>query len=153
MSETDSKSERRRAERKDNRTEMLMGASRTVVSNLSPTGAFVAILAGLQPGDAFSFELALDGDGGVPVKGKAHVKWTDPGVGVGVEFDLSPADRERVEAYLAQLEESEGVETVIPDEEYDPPRGSSRRTIAVGSQDPDGFTKVWFRYLPPDETS
>ena len=65
--------ERREHERNDNRIEMALGSSRTSVSNLSRGGAFVSILAGLRPGDSFSFELALDEQEDRPVRGRAIV--------------------------------------------------------------------------------
>ncbi len=145
--------ERRMSTRKDDRAEMVMGSSRTPISNLSVSGAFVAVLAGLRPDDSFSFELALDSQDPEPVKGRAVVRWADPGVGVGVQFDLGPDDKERLARYLDQLEEEGRTHGASPpDPSYDPPRSSTRRTIAIGTEDPDGFTRVWFRYLPPDKS-
>ena len=81
--------ERRQSARRSDRTEMAFGASASALSNLSPDGAFVSVLAGLHPEDSFSFELDIDGDGVAPVRGRAVVVWVDPGVGAGVRFDLA----------------------------------------------------------------
>jgi hypothetical protein len=100
----DSDSDRRKHRRKADRAEMLFGSGRTSVSNLSLSGAYVSILAGLNQGDNFSFELELDDDTRRPVRGRAVVVWTDPGVGAGVRFELSLEEHARLATYLQELD-------------------------------------------------
>ncbi len=145
---TDAPQERRASSRTAQTAEMLLGSSRAPISNLSRTGAFVAILTGLQPGDGFRFELPLETHGSI--SGRAVVQWTDPGVGVGVRFELTGADADRLADYLKQLDTGDAI-VVEPDPNYDPPRRSARRTIAVGSSQAGGPTRVWFHYLPPSD--
>jgi hypothetical protein len=147
----DPASDRRQHARKADRAEMSLSSSRTYVSNLSLNGAFVSILSGLHRADSFAFELALDDFEEQPVRGRAVVMWTDPGVGAGVRFDLSDEERERLARYLEQL----GVPPGPPESEaeeatYDIPR-RSRRTVALGPDNPTGDTRVWFTYLQPKE--
>lgn len=134
---------------------MYLGSSRSAVSNLSMNGAYVSILSGLHADDTFSFELALGGQEHRAVVGRAVVVWTDPGVGVGVRFDLSDEEKVRLAGYLEELAGGEGeadpaVAEVGDTTEYETPRGS-RRTVAVGPGKSGGASKVWFRYFPPDE--
>jgi len=134
---------------------MYLGSSCSAVSNLSMNGAYVSILSGLHTDDTFSFELALDEQEDDAVTGKAVVVWTDPGVGVGVRFELAEDQKVRLAGYLEEL----AAEEVQPDAalagepdtaKYDPPR-KSRRTVAVGPSTEGGQSKVWFRYFPPDK--
>jgi hypothetical protein len=146
--------DRRKHARNENRVEMFLGASCSAVSNLSMDGAFVSILSGLHPGDTFSFELAPEEQEMALVRGKAVVVWTDPGVGVGVRFELTKEEEGRLADYLEELT---GVRQQVrrppPEaEDYDVPR-RSRRTVAVGPTSPGGESKVWIRYLPPDESA
>lgn len=149
MSDAPTKGDRRRHARRENRAEMFLGSSASAVSNLSMEGAYVSVLSGLHPDDTFSFELALDGQEQQAVRGKAVVVWTDPGVGVGVRFELSEEEKERLSGYLDELA-GEGAKVVEPPKEadYDPPR-ASRRTVAVGPGRKGGDSKVWFRFFPP----
>jgi len=131
-----------------------MGAGRVEVSNLSIEGAFVAIVSGLQPGDGFSFELDLYGDEDVPVRGRAVVVWADPGIGVGVHFDLSAGERGRLAEYLEQTGLPRPAEPPRPkpgEEVYNPARRVRRRTVALGPDTPGESTQVWLKYLPGDE--
>jgi hypothetical protein len=110
------------------------------VSNLSLTGAYVSILANLNLGDSFSFELELDDDTRRPVRGKAVVVWTDPGVGVGVRFELSPEERSRLASYLQELNLLDPAEAPPPDE------APASEPEAAPSGSP-----VVLRYTPPDD--
>jgi hypothetical protein len=146
--------DRRRHARNENQVEMFLGASCSAVSNLSMDGAFVSILSGLHPGDTFSFELALDEQDRALVHGRAIVVWTDPGVGVGVRFELTKDEESRLAKHLEELtgvRPQPGPQPAPAAPEYDVPR-SSRRTVAVGSNKAGGESKVWIRYLPPDES-
>lgn len=108
--------ERREHERKASSAEMSLGPSQTNISNLSRGGAFVSLLAGLHPNDSFSFELVLDGQEDNPVRGRAIVSWEDPGIGVGVRFDLSAQEESRLADYLEQLRDRGEAETQIEQE-------------------------------------
>ena len=134
---------------------MYLGSSPSAVSNLSINGAYVSILSGPHAGDTFSFELALDGHETAPVRGRAVVVWTDPGVGVGVRFELSEEETVRLEAYIEELAGDPAVARGASDgpevATYETPR-QSRRTVAVGPDKEGGVSKVWFRYFPPDKT-
>ena len=132
---------------------MSLGASRTAISNLSINGAFVSILSGLHPEDTFSFELVLDDEGkSASVRGRAIVVWVDPGIGAGVRFDLAAEDRARLAAYLEMIEGPDGTKPPEPkpgEPPHEPPR-QSRRTVALGSNEPGESSTVWFKYLPPE---
>ena len=133
---------------------MYLGSSCSAVSNLSMNGAYVSILSGLHAEDTFSFELALDGHEDAAVRGKAVVVWTDPGVGVGVRFELSGEEKRRLGGYIAELARDEGpadpaLGETAESPDYETPR-KSRRTVAVGPSKIGGESKVWFRYFPPD---
>lgn len=122
---------------------MLFGSGRTSVSNLSLSGAYVSILAGLNHGDDFSFELELDDDTRRPVRGKAVVVWTDPGVGAGVRFELSPEERERLAVYLQELHLLDGAGLAAPaPPAADGATPAAEEVAAVES-------RVVFRFAPP----
>jgi hypothetical protein len=153
LSMTPPDEERRQYGRREDRAEMSLGASRAAISNLSIDGAFVSILSGLHPEDTFSFELVLDDEESPPVQGRAVVVWADPGIGVGVRFELSAEERARLLRYVEKIE-GEGTATTPETPEtaeppHEPPR-RVRRTVALGSSNPGESSTVWFKYLLPE---
>lgn len=78
---------------------------RARVADLSETGAFVDTSEPVLAGSVVKFRLFLnDAIRWRPVLGKARVAWSQPRVGMALEFQgLSREDRDRIKYYVAAI--------------------------------------------------